>query len=78
MEKGDLSLASTSTTQKQTIALIKEIWSHVITTTCPHCKHKSPSVKRDGYTKLFLKPLQAKVVQANQQAKALKQKQSMS
>ena len=44
--------------------LVKEIWSQVITTVCPHCKHKSPAVKRDGFTKLFVKPLQAKAAQA--------------
>jgi len=49
--------------------LIKEIWAQVVTTTCPHCKHKSPSVKKDGYTKLFVKPLQAKIAQAQKQAK---------
>ena len=44
--------------QKKTMELVKEIWAQVVTTTCPHCKEHSPAVKRDGFTKLFVKPLQ--------------------
>jgi len=51
-------LVSTSSAQKAILDLHKEIWSSVVTTVCPNCKHKSPAVKKDGYTKLFIKPLQ--------------------
>jgi len=46
-----------STIQKFQIDTIKEIWSHVITTKCPHCKKNSPAFRKDGYTKMFVKPL---------------------
>ena len=55
--EGNVDLVSTSTSQRALLDLHKEIWSAVVTTTCPHCKHKSPAVKKDGYTKLFIKPL---------------------
>ncbi len=53
-------LALNTTTQKRLLELHREIWQQVVTTTCPHCKHKSPSVKKDGFTKIFIKPLAAK------------------
>ena len=58
-----------TTVQKRVSGLIKEIWSQVVTTTCPHCKKKSPAVKRDGFTKLFVKPLAARVALVQKQAK---------
>jgi len=42
-----------------------------VTTTCPHCKHKSPAVKKDGYTKLFIRPLQGQAGVAARQARNL-------
>lgn len=53
-------LAQNTTTQKRLQELYREIWQQIVTTTCPHCKHKSPSVKKDGFSKLFVKPLAAK------------------
>ena len=55
--EGNVDLVSTTTSQRALLELQKEIWSSVVTTTCPHCKHKSPAVKKDGYTKLFIRPL---------------------
>ena len=55
--EGYVDLVSTSSAQKAILDLQKEIWGSVVTTTCPHCKYKSPAVKKDGYTKLFVKPL---------------------
>ena len=51
----------TSIIQKFQIDLIKEIWSNVITTKCPHCKKNSPAFRKDGYTKMFVKPLSGRV-----------------
>lgn len=67
--EGNVELVSTSTSQKAMIDLQKEIWGAVVTTTCPHCKHKSPAVKKDGYTKLFIKPLQGQAAVASRQNK---------
>ena len=53
-------IQANTSVQKKQMELIKEIWSQVVTTTCPHCKKPSPAVKRDGFTKLFVKPLQQK------------------
>jgi len=53
-------LALNTTDQKRLLELQREIWQQVVTTTCPHCKHKSPSVKKDGFAKIFIKPLAAK------------------
>lgn len=50
----------TSIIQKLTNELIKELWHHVITTKCPHCKKNSPAVRKDGFTKIFVKPLQGR------------------
>lgn len=47
--------------------MTKEIWHSVVTTICPSCKFKSPGIKRDGYTKLFTKPLAAKHLLVNAQ-----------
>lgn len=66
-------LQANTSAQKRMMDLVKEIWSQVITTTCPHCKHKSPAVKRDGFTKLFVKPLQARSALVQRQAKAIQQ-----
>ena len=52
---------STSIIQKFQLELIKEIWSNVITTKCPHCKKNSPAIRKDGFTKLFVKPLAGKL-----------------
>ena len=46
----------------------------MVTTSCPHCKHKSPAVKRDGFTKLFVKPLAARNALVVNQSKNLKSK----
>lgn len=43
--------------KKMEINLIKEIWQSVITTKCPLCKYNSPAFRKDGYTKMFVKPL---------------------
>lgn len=56
----EMVLQANTSTQKRISDLIKEIWSQVVTTSCPSCKHKSPAVKRDGFTKLFVKPLAAR------------------
>lgn len=50
----------TSIIQKFQIDLIKEMWSNVVTTKCPHCKQNSPAFRKDGYTKMFVKPLAGK------------------
>ena len=47
----------TSIMQKGSRELEREIWSQVITTRCPHCKKNSPAIRKDGYTKIFVKPL---------------------
>ena len=49
-----------------------------MTTTCPNCKHKSPAVKRDGFTKLFVKPLAARNAMVARQSKALQGKKDRS
>ena len=55
--------------------LVKEIWAQVVTTTCPHCKEQNPAVKRDGFTKLFVKPLALRSAAARGQARALEKKE---
>jgi hypothetical protein len=50
----------TSIIQKFQNELIKEMWSNVVTTKCPHCKQSSPAFRKDGYTKMFVKPLLGK------------------
>ena len=47
----------------------------MVTTSCPHCKHKSPAVKRDGFTKLFVKPLAARNALVVNQSRALQSKE---
>ncbi len=54
----------TSTSQKLVRELQHEIWTQVITTKCPHCKQMSPGIRKDGYTKLFVKPLGERFRQA--------------
>jgi hypothetical protein len=58
-----------STVEKTILEMRKEIWSAVVTTVCPHdgCKYKSPAIKRDGYTKLFIKPIAAKTQNVREQ-----------
>jgi hypothetical protein len=58
-----------STIEKTILEMRKEIWSAVVTTICPHegCKYKSPAIKRDGYTKLFIKPIAAKTQNVREQ-----------
>jgi hypothetical protein len=65
-KEGDLRFEEfTSTIQKNLLDLTKEIWHSVVTTVCPACKFKSPGIKKDGYTKLFTKPLAAKHLLVN-------------
>lgn len=40
--------------------IYKELWSHVVTTKCPHCSNNSPAIRKDGFTKIFVKPLQGR------------------
>lgn len=54
-------LQANTSMQRRMSDLLKEIWANVVTTVCPHCRFKSPAVKRDGFTKLFIKPLQKSV-----------------
>lgn len=68
-------LQCNTSVQKRIMELTKEIWAQVVTTTCPHCKHKSPAVKRDGFTKLFVKPLAARNAMVGKQARALEKKE---
>lgn len=70
--KYDLSFEEyTTTTQKTILELQKEIWGSVITTTCPNCPHKSPGIKRDGYTKLFVKKLSTTSANVEKQKKRI-------
>lgn len=61
----------TSIIQKFQLDLVKEMWSNVVTTRCPHCKQNSPAFRKDGYTKMFVKPLAGKAKQAQDQRKRL-------
>ena len=40
---------------------ISEIWEAVIPISCPHCQAKNPGFRKDGFTKLFRKPLSEKL-----------------
>ncbi len=71
VKEGNVDLVCTTTSQRALLDLHKEIWGSVVTTTCPHCKHKSPAVKKDGYTKLFIRPLQGQAAVAARQARNL-------
>ena len=51
----------TSIAQKSIKELIHELWSQVIPIQCPHCHAKSPSYRKDGYTKIFQRPLSDKI-----------------
>lgn len=62
----------TSIVQKFQIDLIKELWSNVITTKCPHCQKNSPAIRKDGYTKLFVKPLIGKSKAGDEQRKRMR------
>ena len=68
----------TSTIQKTILELQKEIWGSVVTTTCPHpaCKKKSPGIKRDGHTKLFVKPLASQHLRYEKQRERLSSAQT--
>ena len=47
------------------------MWSNVITTKCPHCKNNSPAFRKDGYTKMFVKPLAGRTKATQDQRKRL-------
>jgi len=51
--------------------LIKEIWSSVVTTKCPRCKRNSPAFRKDGYTKMFVKPLSGRTKNTQDQRSKL-------
>jgi DNA-directed RNA polymerase I subunit RPA1 len=55
---------------------MKEIWSNVITTKCPHCKKNSPAFRKDGYTKMFVKPLSGRAKNAQVQSNRLSEAES--
>ena len=48
---------ATSIMNKASRDIEREIWASVITTRCPHCKKNSPAIRKDGFTKIFVKPL---------------------
>jgi hypothetical protein len=48
----------------------------VITTKCPHCKKNSPAFRKDGYTKMFVKPLSGKSKAAQVQSTRLSEVES--
>ena len=50
---------------------MKEVWGSVVTTKCPHCKQNSPAFRKDGYTKMFVKPLAGKGKAAQDQRQRL-------
>lgn len=43
----------------------------MITTRCPHCKKNSPAFRKDGYTKMFVKPLAGRSKAAQDQKQRL-------
>jgi hypothetical protein len=47
--------------EKALKSLISEIWEAVIPISCPHCQAKNPGFRKDGFTKLFRKPLSEKL-----------------
>lgn len=61
----------TSMMQKALKQIFQEIWASVVTTTCPHCQGKSPSFRKDGYTKIFIRPFSEKMRNAIQQAERI-------
>jgi hypothetical protein len=55
-------LASHTTIMEKALKhLIQEIWESVIPISCPHCQAKNPGFRKDGFTKLFRKPLSDKL-----------------
>lgn len=42
-----------------------------MTTKCPHCKQNSPAFRKDGYTKMFVKPLSGRAKNAQLQSSKL-------
>lgn len=52
-------------------SLMSEIWASVITTSCPHCQGKSPAFRKDGYTKIFQRPLSEKMRNTMEQAQRI-------
>ena len=50
----------------------------MITTSCPNCTHKSPGIKRDGFTKLFVKKLNSTSVNVDKQKKRIAAASAMS
>jgi len=62
--KNMVSIEATSTSEKMLKELIHEIWTSVVPISCPHCQGKSPGIRKDGYTKLFVKPLSERLKQA--------------
>ena len=62
-----LKSGQTSIIQKLLIELTKDLWSNVVPTKCPHCKMNSPAFRKDGYTKMFVKPLSGKTQEADKQ-----------
>ena len=56
---------------------ISEIWEAVIPISCPHCQAKNPGFRKDGFTKLFRKPLSEKLKnQIKQQDRVKKEHRS--
>lgn len=53
--------------EKALKSLLREIWDAVIPIACPHCQAKNPGFRKDGYTKIFRKPLSDKLRQSMQQ-----------
>jgi hypothetical protein len=39
----------------------------VVAIVCPHCDHKTPGLRKDGFTKIFIKPLSEKIRNAIKQ-----------
>ena len=48
----------------------------MITTRCPHCKKNSPAFRKDGYTKMFVKPLAGRSKAAQDQKQRLSEVES--
>jgi hypothetical protein len=38
-----------------------ELWGQVVPIVCPHCNYKTPGIRKDGFTKIFIKPLSDKM-----------------
>ena len=70
----DYSHQATHTTimEKALKSLISEIWEAVIPISCPHCQAKNPGFRKDGFTKLFRKPLSEKLKNTMKQQDRIK------